>query len=189
MKAQLTIGVVVVLVLALVVLMSLHDWTETEQIKQEVLNEMPIIISEQVFARFFDEEGNIKYRMRAKKASEFDKKERLELEQPQIEVFQGKQHWVIDAQAGLLEGQGRNASQEVVLIGGVTAQQMNGPSTLLSSEELRYWPKEQRLVSPSEVLIKQQENSTRAGHLDADIENGRLHLKGGVESVYAVPAS
>lgn len=189
MKAQLTVGVVVILVMALVVLMSLHDWTESGDIQQDVLNEMPIIVSHQVAARFFDEAGQVKYRMKAERAAEFDKKERLELELPQVEVFQGKQHWVINAQQGVMEGQGRDASPEIVLTGKVHAQQVNAPSSVLSSEELHYWPKEQRLVSPGEIMIRQQQNSTRAGRLEANLDDGRLQLKGGVESVYAVPAS
>jgi LPS export ABC transporter protein LptC len=189
MKSQLVLGGVVGLVLLLIVLMSLHDWTFSSVVTQATQNAAPMIVSHDVTARSYDKAGELKYKLLAASATEYDHAQRLQLEAPQIEVFNGNDHWSITALRGSMQGQGKRAAQEIVLSDQVTAQLVGKQPVSLFSQEFHYWPQTQRLESPGAVVIRQGPNTTRAGSLQADMANGKLLLSRGVESHYAAPAS
>lgn len=187
MRAQLTLGAVVGLILLLLVLMALHDWTFNGEARQQALKTAPIITSQGVTGKVFDESGELKYRLTAERARQYDYSQRLQLQQPQMTIFNDNGHWLVSAEQGSMR-QGEKLSRSIVLEGDVEADHVGQQAVSISSAKIQYWPDEQKLVSPGEVLIRQQENTTRAGHLQADMVSGRLLLSEGVESHY-VPAS
>lgn len=187
MKAQLSLGLVVGLVLLLVVLMSLHDWTLNGEIKPEVLEQAPMITSQGINGRAFDEQGQLKYSLTAESAVDFDYTQQLQLTQPQVEIYNGDSRWLVTAENGSMSGRDQG-KRELVLKNQVQAHLLGAQTADISADELRYFPATQELVSPGKIVIRQQQNITRAGRMQANLQTGQLRLSQGVESEYAVPA-
>lgn len=190
MKSQLTLGVVVGLVLALIVLMSLHDWNFRSSVKQEVLKQSPMITTQGVTGRVFDVNGELRYTIEATHASEYDYTQALELTQPHIQIFSGDDHWIVDAAKGRMQGLGQASKlRQITLQQDVTAHLVGPDGVHLASDELHYWPASGKLVSPGPTKMRQQKNTTQAGHLVANTKTGKISLSKGVESHYVAPAS
>lgn len=189
MKSQLSLALVVGLILVLVILMSLHDWTFTSAVKAEVLEQAPMITSENINGRIFDAKGELKYTLKAASAADFDFTQIVRLTHPQIEIFNGDSSWIVTALSGSMTGQAQKGQREIVLKDQVAAQLTGKQQAHISTEEMHYFPLRQELVSPGKIIIHQQQNTTRAGYMQANLQTGQLRLSQGVESHYVVPAS
>lgn len=189
MKSQLMLGAGVGLVLVLIVLMSLHDWTINTDVPPAVLEQAPVITSEGVSARVFDVDGKLKYTLKAETAVDFDFTQQLQLTRPQMEIIQKDGRWNVSALVGSMNGRGQKTQQEIVLKDQVEAQLQGRQSAHISAEELHYFPATEEVESPGKIVIHQQQNVTRAGHMQANLKTGKLRLSQGVESQYVVPAS
>ena len=183
------LGAGVGLVLVLIVLMSLHDWTISAELTPEALEKAPMITSEGVSARVFDVDGELKYTLKAETALDFDFTQVLEYTRPQMEIIQEDGRWVISALAGSMSGRGQQMKQEIVLKDQVKAELLGQQTASLSAEELHYFPGTEEVESLGNTVIHQQQNVTRAGHMKANLKTGQLWLSQGVESQYVVPAS
>ena len=189
MKAQLTLGAVVGLVLLLIVLMSLHDWTVSAPVQPAVLEQAPLIASQGISGRMFDEAGNVRYALKAATANEYDFSQQLQLTDPQVEIFSGGDHWVVNAKQGSMQRQNQQANREIVLKDDVQAHLLGSQTASVATDELHYFPATEELQSPGSVVVRQQQNVIRAGQMQADLKAGKILLSKGVESRYAVPAS
>lgn len=189
MKAHLLLGVAVALVLTLLVMMSLHDWTYEDTADRAVVEASPAIISYGITSRMFNTQGRLDYTIDASEAREYDYQELLKLTLPHITVYREGDHWIIDAKTGDLSEANSDKPRELILTGDVEAHQQQGQKVSLYSDELHYLPDQELLTSPGAVRIQQQNNSTRAGSMEADMKAGVMTLKNGVESQYAAPAS
>lgn len=183
------LGAGVGLVLVLIVLMSLHDWTINTGVSPDVLEQAPMITSEDVSARVFDADGKLKYTLKAETATDFDFTQQIQLTRPQMEIIQEDGRWEVSALVGSMHGRSQKTQQEIVLKDQVEAQLFGRQTVHLSAEELHYLPATEEIESPGNIVIHQQQNVTRAGHMQANLKTGQLRLTQGVESQYVVPAS
>lgn len=189
MKSQLALGATVGLVLLIIILMTLHDWTVNLTVDQEVRHKAPLLIANGVTGKTYNDEGELEYRVRATKGKQFDHAGQLELTQPHIVVYTKDGRWVIDANMGNMAISG-NARHKIVLTGDVKARQKGTRQPLkLTSNKLYYFPDTGLLKSPGEVTLQQQHNTTHAGSMTANIQKGHVEFNKGVESLYVVPTS
>lgn len=190
MSTRIALGAVICLVLSLIVLMTLSDWTVTPGVSKAVLEQAPMLVTRGVRGTSFDAAGNIRYGISAESAAEYDHARELKLVGPHVEIHRGGgERWVVDARQGEVQQGERSGINTIVLKQQVHARLEGGREITLQSDELRYQPALEALESPGAITIREQQNMTQAGQMRADLKTGLLELGQGVRSRYVAPAS
>lgn len=189
MNARVALAAVFGLLFLLVALMTLSDWTVGKKMEQAALEDAPLIITRGVTGTSFDVDGNIRYELAAVSATEYDRVHELRLVDPHVEIHRGDSRWVVDAKSGLVQRDEKSRIDAIVLSEQVHARLEGEREVSLESGELHYFPATEMLESPGAVVIHEQQNTTHAGQLRADLKAGNLELGQGVRSRYVAPAT
>src|SRR5690606_5911006 len=111
----------------------------------------------------------------------FEASDRSALDAPSVEMFGNKGRWLIESK----QGEMRQSEKIIDLQGQVLAQREGESPLLLETEHLIYQVDQERLQIPVAATVTHEGGQTRAGKLDADLKNGILTMRNGVETRYA----
>lgn len=177
-----TTGLVLI---ALVIGLTLHEWEGAVPLDRKQAPSGPELVMEGVQAHSFNDQGRLHYRLDALVLSRYEEQPpRTLMSVPTLELHDDDTVWHIQSLEGLIEGD----NQVIRLDGEVSAHRQGQPPLALETETIQYRPEQQQLSAPGDVLIRHQGGSTRAGALEGNLGTGRLELRQNVESRYA-PAS
>lgn len=180
MKKQGLLSLTGIALLALIVMMTLHEWDYATPPAPEQRPDVPTLVLEQLNAVRHDERGEPVYRITASGLSWFEVTNRSTLDAPLVEMFGNKGRWLIEAKKGEM----RQSEKIIDLQGGVYAQREGDAPLSLETARLVYHADKEKLVIPGSVLIQHEGGETRAGQLEADLRNGVMTMADGVETRY-----
>lgn len=181
MKKQGLLSLTGIALLALIVLMTLHEWDYATPPAPDQRPDVPTLVLEQLNATRHDESGKPVYRITASGLAWFEVTNRSTLEAPLVEMFGNKGRWLITAKKGEM----RQSEKIIDLQDEVRAQREGDAPLSLETARLVYHAEGERLVIPAAVVIHHEGGETRAGQLEADLKNGVITMADGVETRYA----
>lgn len=184
MKKQGILSLTGIALLGLIVLMTLHEWDYAAPLITAERPDVPALILENMTSVRYNADGSRQYSVSAKNLSWFETSNRSELSEPSVEMFGNKANWFVSANQGKMQQE----KKIMDLSGNVHARRDGLAPLSLQTEHLIYHANEERLHIPAKVSIKHVGGNTRAGQLDADLQQGIIKIKGGVETHY-VPTS
>ncbi|MDF1781600.1 MAG: LPS export ABC transporter periplasmic protein LptC [Alcanivoracaceae bacterium] len=184
MKRQGILSLTGVALLGLIVLMTLHEWDYSSATNTAQREDLPTLVIEQMSAIRHNPDGTPQYRIKAQGLTWFEVTDRSELENPDVEMFGNKARWLVTAEKGEM----RQTEKQIDLRGSVRAKRTGDDPLSIVTEHLVYHTSEQRLVIPTSVKIEHIGGRTKAGKLDADLKQGIIKIRGGVETRYAPTA-
>lgn len=181
MKKQGLLSLTGIALLALIVLMTLQEWDYAAPPPPAARPDTPTLVLEQMQALRHTADGAIQYRLEASGLTWFEASDRSALDAPSVEMFGNKGRWLIKSK----QGEMRQSEKIIDLQGQVLAQREGESPLLLETEQLIYQVEQERLQIPVAATITHEGGQTRAGELDADLKNGILTMRNGVETRYA----
>lgn len=184
MKKQGILSITGIAILGLIVLMTLHEWDYAAPLITPERPDVPSLILENMQSVRHNADGTRQYSISAEGLSWFEKGNRSELTGPSVEMFSNNANWFVSANQGKMQQE-----KKVIELNGSVHARRDGPAPLsLKTERLTYYANEERLHIPAKVNVDHVGGNTRAGQLDADLKQGVIKMKGGVETHY-VPTS
>ncbi len=184
MKRQGLLSLSGIALLAMIVLMTLHEWDYSTAPPTPERPDVPTLILEQMDATRHKPDGTPDYHLSASSLAWYETSNRSEMLEPRVEMFGNTARWLVQANQGNM----RESEKRIELQGAVRAQR-DGPEPIsLRTEKLIYHAGEERLEIPVAVQIAHPGGRTRAGKLDADLNKGVIEIKGGVETRYVPTA-
>lgn len=181
MKKQGLLSLTGIALLALIVLMTLHEWDYAAPPPPATRADTPTLVLEQMQATRHTEAGTIQYHLDAANLTWFEASDRSTLDAPSVEMFGNKGRWLIKAK----QGEMRQSEKIIDLQGQVLAEREGESPLRLTTEHLIYDVDRERLQIPVAATVMHQGGRTDAGELDADLKNGILTMRNGVETRYA----
>lgn len=182
MMRQSFLSIFAILVVGLLVLMLLNELDHQKLKSDTDPGESPDLVLTGALLSTYDETGRLEYRVTAASIEHREQFATTLLTSPRLELHTSREVWQVSAG----HGTARQDTRTLELSDDVEAR-LDGPSpVLLTSARLLYHVREQRLELPGASVIRHPGGETRAGYLNADIAAGRLTLKQGVETRYAV---
>jgi LPS export ABC transporter protein LptC len=139
----------------------------------------------------FDEQGNIKYTLRASRQVSYVDAE-TSLEEPYIQLYrENDSHWNIIARSGRISAALANPAhvEEIVLSGGVEVYQMDrfGNRTVLSSETLTVETERDMLTTEASVTMASDKLEQTAVGMQIDLNSDEYVFKREIRGRYAAP--
>ena len=184
MKRQGVLSLTGVALLGLIVMMTLHEWDYATPPPPPVRPDTPTMVLEQMHATSHDADGQLQYNISADDLTYFEVSDRSTLTQPHLEMFGKKARWLVTAKQGEMQ-----QTQKIIdLRGDVSAEREGDQPLSLKTEHLIYHADQQTLVIPAAVDITHEGGHTHAGQLEADMKQGIITMKGGVETRYVPTA-
>lgn len=130
----------------------------------------------------FDENGRLTQTLEAERLTHFQGSNRSELIEPRLHIHTKKNAiWDGDARTGTLLG-----DSEIRLRDNVVIAERDG-ITRLTTSQLNYFPKEQKVDSAAGVVMKRASDTTTAVGMRADLNSNRVELLSRVEGRHVLP--
>lgn len=178
MKRQGLLSASGVILLGLIVLMTLHEWENPLEPDREAFLNAPLIIADNITAKAYaPNTGHVQYNLKADHLEQYQRQALTQLTNPDLSMENKNGTWTIRSQRGEV----RDDGAIIVFMDQVKAHSMtNGVD--LTTDELRYLNKENRVVAPGDLTLRHRDGSTRAGRMEADLTSGKMTLGQGVVS-------
>jgi len=174
----------VMAIIAMLALMVLNELDHVRDAPATASDATPDIILTKADLRAFDVDGKLQYRLSADSIEHRERVGLSLLERPIVEPHNDDQIWRIRADRGEIHIENRMLE----LSGDVEARLEGDEYLQLSTALLRYHVRSQQLSIPVDVHILHRGGETRAGHLEASLEDGVLIMRNGVETTYVPDA-
>lgn len=179
MKRQGLLSVTGILMLGLIVLMTLHEWgNPLDASERQAILSAPAIIARDVTAKSYQAKtGKVQYKLTASHLEQFDQNPKTLLTNPDLHLENKQGTWTIQSKNGeVLDNGGL-----IVFKNDVQAHSESKDLTL-KTDELRYHSDTRTVDTPSQVNVRHQRGSTRAGGMHVNLDSGEMNLKKGVVS-------
>jgi len=180
MKRQGLLSASGIILLGMIVLMTLHEWDNPLEEDREAFLNAPLIIADDITAKAYDPEtGQVQYDLKADHLEQYQRQALTELTAPDLRMENENGVWTIRSRRGEV----RDNGDVIVFLDQVEAHsETNGVD--LTTGELRYLNKANRVSAPGDLTLRHRDGGTRAGRMDADLTSGEMTLEQGVVSEF-----